>query len=95
VMAAQLSGAHRRDYTGSGIGKRRTVSLGIGQIAADKAAEQPTSETVSSREYPLMTLVNCTLIAWRPDGLPDVAQVAGPVDEHQPRSGKTGSPEGA
>ena len=29
-----------------------TVSLGIGQIAADKAAEQPTSETVSSRECP-------------------------------------------
>jgi len=38
----------------------RTISLGIGQIAADKAAEQPTSETVSSRECPLMTLVNCT-----------------------------------
>jgi len=29
--------------------RHRTVSLGIGQIAADKAAEQPTSETVSSR----------------------------------------------
>jgi hypothetical protein len=43
-----------------------TVSLGIGQIAAYEAAEQPTSGTVSSRECPLMTLVNCTLIARRP-----------------------------
>jgi hypothetical protein len=42
-----------------------TISLGIGQIAADKDAEQPTSETVSSRECPLMTLANCTLIARR------------------------------
>jgi len=33
---------------------------------ADKDAEQPTSETVSSRECPLMTLANCTLIARRP-----------------------------
>jgi hypothetical protein len=34
-MAAQLSAAHRGDYTGSGIGKHRAVSLGIGQIMAD------------------------------------------------------------
>ena len=33
---------------------------------ADKDAEQPTSETASSREYPLITLANCTLIARRP-----------------------------
>jgi hypothetical protein len=52
-----------------------TVSLGIGQIAADKAAEQPTSETVSSRECPLMTLVNCTLIARRPSAKPDISPV--------------------
>ena len=31
-----------------------------------RPAEQPTSGTVSSRECPLMTLVNCTLIARRP-----------------------------
>ena len=46
---------------------------------ADKAAEQPTSETVSSRECPLMTLVNCTLIARRPSvfkaGIPELARV--------------------
>ena len=28
----------------------RTISLGIGQIAADKAAEQPSLETLSSRD---------------------------------------------
>jgi hypothetical protein len=27
-----------------------TISLGIGQIATDKAAEQPTSQTGSSRD---------------------------------------------
>ena len=57
--SADTTVAYLRDRT-------RTVSLGIGQIAADKAAEQPTSETVSSRECPLMTLVNCTLIARQP-----------------------------
>jgi hypothetical protein len=46
--------------------RSRTVSLGIGQIVADEDAEQPTSETRSSHDWPLMTLVNCTLIARRP-----------------------------
>jgi hypothetical protein len=30
--------------------RTRTISLGIGQIAADEAAEQPTPQTRSSRE---------------------------------------------
>jgi hypothetical protein len=42
----------------------RNISLGIGQIAADEAAEQPTSETRSSRDCPLFTLANCTVILW-------------------------------
>jgi hypothetical protein len=39
--------------------------MGIGQIVADKDAEQPTSETVSSHECPFLTLADCTLIARR------------------------------
>ncbi len=47
---------------------------------ADKDAEQPTSETVSSRECPLMTLANCTLIARRPSAfqaghIPQLARI--------------------
>jgi hypothetical protein len=46
----------QRESVRAGDGNRtRTISLGIGQIAADQAAEQPTSETVSSLECPLMT----------------------------------------
>jgi len=51
---------------GAGDGNRtRTISLGIGQIMADEDAEQPTSKTRSSRDLPLVTLANCTLIARR------------------------------
>ena len=46
--------------------RTRTISLGIGQIAADEAAEKPTSETRSIRDCPLLTVANCTLIARRP-----------------------------
>jgi hypothetical protein len=42
-----------------------TVSLGIGQISACNAVDQPTSWTGAVREYPLVTLSNCTLIARR------------------------------
>ena len=39
------------DLTAAGDGNRaRTISLGIGQIMADKDAEQPTSKTRSSRD---------------------------------------------
>ena len=51
-------------YSGAGDGNRtRTISLGIGQITADDAAEQPTSLTRRSRDLPLVTVANCTLIA--------------------------------
>ena len=39
------------DLTAAGDGNRtRTISLGIRQIVADKAVEQPSSETRSSRD---------------------------------------------
>jgi hypothetical protein len=42
-----------------------TISLGIGQIVADEAADQPDWATRSSRDRPLVTLANCTLITGR------------------------------
>ena len=56
------SGSHMPSYGGFGGGHPHfhphadwqqpnlTISLGIGQIVADEAAEQPTSETRSSRD---------------------------------------------
>jgi len=46
--------------SGPQVRQPRTITLGIGQIAAD---EQPTSETRSIRDCPLFTVANCTLIA--------------------------------
>jgi hypothetical protein len=42
--------------------RTHTISLGIGQIVADKTADQPTLMTGSSRDWPLMTMANCTTI---------------------------------
>ena len=63
---AREAGSDLRLYVGAGDGNRtRTISLGIGQITADEAAEQPTSETRSTPDCPLLTVANCTLIARR------------------------------
>ena len=43
----------------------RTVSLGIGPMRPSQGADQEVRGSVSTRDYPLATLPNCTLIARR------------------------------
>jgi hypothetical protein len=59
-------------HDGAGDGNRtRTVSLGSGTVPAARGADLLTVETRSTRDWPLITLVNGTLMArrsWAPVG---------------------------
>jgi hypothetical protein len=54
---------HELGLRGAGDENRtRTISLGIRPIRAARAADQPAWATGDVRDWPLVTLANCTVI---------------------------------